>query len=166
MTTLIRALKPNQVYETIRARICRLWTNNDLNTGRLISLDCVLVDEEVIFFTKYNILLFSFNTKYYKSNNYTTTYIYSMKQFKDQFGHEIQILSTKKFNQAIYMISATSSSQRTNQHKKLSHTLQCYNLLAQQYLLQSQKRHHLFHIIDFTSLNSISSSTEFNQLKS
>ena len=98
MTKLIRALKPNEVYETIRARICRLWKNNDLNTGRLISLDCVLVDEEVIFFTKYNILLFSFNTKYYNSNNNTTTYIYSMKQFKDQFVHEIQILSTKKFN--------------------------------------------------------------------
>ena len=98
MTTLIRALKPNEVYETIRARICRLWTNNDLSTGRLISLDCVLVDEEVIFFTKYNILLSPFNTKYYKSNNNTTIYIYSMKQFKDQFGHETQILSTKKFN--------------------------------------------------------------------
>ena len=98
MTTLIRALKPNEVYETIRARICKLWKNNDLNIGRLISLDCVLVNEEVIFFTKYNILLFSFNTKYYKSNNNTTFYICSMKQFKDQFGHETQILSTKKFN--------------------------------------------------------------------
>ena len=48
MTTPIRALKPNEVYQTIRARICRLWTNNDLATGRLISVDCVLVDEEVI----------------------------------------------------------------------------------------------------------------------
>ncbi|EXC16105.1 G-type lectin S-receptor-like serine/threonine-protein kinase RKS1 [Morus notabilis] len=46
MTTPIRALKPNEVYETIQARVCRIWTNNDFVTGRLISLDCILVDEE------------------------------------------------------------------------------------------------------------------------
>ncbi|EXB54361.1 hypothetical protein L484_002421 [Morus notabilis] len=47
MTTPTRALKPNEVYEIIQARVCRIWTNNDFVTGRLISLDCILVDEEV-----------------------------------------------------------------------------------------------------------------------
>ncbi|PON97499.1 Nucleic acid-binding, OB-fold containing protein [Trema orientale] len=46
MATPIRSLKPTEIYGAIEARISRLWHNNDYTTGRLISLDCVLVDHE------------------------------------------------------------------------------------------------------------------------
>ena len=44
----IRILKPGETHLTIRVRICRLWRNVDYKTGKLISLDILLVDEEVM----------------------------------------------------------------------------------------------------------------------
>ena len=47
MATPIKLLRSHQQYEVIVARISRGWTNNDFTTGRVISHDYILVDEEV-----------------------------------------------------------------------------------------------------------------------
>ena len=53
MFSLIRVLKPGEMHHTICARVCRLWRNTDYKTGRLISLDHLLVDKQVIQFISY-----------------------------------------------------------------------------------------------------------------
>ncbi|GMN34297.1 hypothetical protein TIFTF001_042023, partial [Ficus carica] len=47
MFSPLRILKAGETYDTIRARVCRIWRNTDYNTGRLISVDCLLVDEQL-----------------------------------------------------------------------------------------------------------------------
>ncbi|GMN53802.1 hypothetical protein TIFTF001_022930 [Ficus carica] len=46
MFSPIRVLKPGETHQAICARVCRLWRNTDYKTGRLISLDCLLVDKQ------------------------------------------------------------------------------------------------------------------------
>ncbi|KAF2323368.1 hypothetical protein GH714_034886 [Hevea brasiliensis] len=44
--TPIKDLKPTKLSEAIKARVCRLWKTYDFNANRLLSLDCILVDEQ------------------------------------------------------------------------------------------------------------------------
>ena len=47
MATPIQSLKAHQFYEYIIIRHCKDWPDNHYRTGRLISHDYLLVDEEV-----------------------------------------------------------------------------------------------------------------------
>ena len=51
MASSIRSLKPYQFYDFITVRICKEWPNKHYTTGRLITHDYLLVDDEVKTFT-------------------------------------------------------------------------------------------------------------------
>ena len=58
MATPIRELKAKQRCDFIRVRVCRMWGNHNMKTGTLISLDFLLVDENVSTnFNKYDQVL-------------------------------------------------------------------------------------------------------------
>lgn len=80
MTTPIHVLKLNEVYGKIRARIYRLWINNDFVTNRLISLDYLLVDKEVTTFINTILHYILPNIAYDKLTNNLIFLICSMKQ--------------------------------------------------------------------------------------
>lgn len=47
MATPIKGIRPNQQYDMVVARFSISWVNKDFISGRTISHDYILVDEEV-----------------------------------------------------------------------------------------------------------------------
>ena len=76
MFSPLRILKAGETYDTIRGRVCRLWRNTDYNTGRLISVDCLLVDEQVIKLNFFSIIIFINNNISILLNHIKLIYIY------------------------------------------------------------------------------------------
>ena len=58
MTTPIKSIRPNQQYDMIIGRFCR--SNTDFNTGRVISHDYIIVDEEVMIIFKFDWKILTF----------------------------------------------------------------------------------------------------------